>query len=291
MRLICPNCGAQYEVPDEVIPETGRDVQCSNCGDTWFQDHPDHAVEHKTQKESVAERDWDAPQKDKTAEIEPDSPSEPETEPEKEASEEQKFSNIPRRELDPAITDLLREEAAREESARRTDASGGIETQPDLGLGGQSAETGGHSGQDDSSRTQPRAQPDVAEDNDAVSSDEEIDPNSRRNLLPDIEEINSSLSSDANRNDGYILNDEMEEIEVAASKKSGFRRGFMLSVTLILILVLIYLLAPTIAQTVPALEGPLSVFVEMMNGFRAQLNLLFSGVFDWINAMASPPPS
>ena len=37
MRLICPNCGAQYEVPEDVIPENGRDVQCSNCGDTWFQ--------------------------------------------------------------------------------------------------------------------------------------------------------------------------------------------------------------------------------------------------------------
>lgn len=37
MRLICPNCDAQYEVQDSVIPQTGRDVQCSNCGVTWFQ--------------------------------------------------------------------------------------------------------------------------------------------------------------------------------------------------------------------------------------------------------------
>ena len=37
MRLICPNCGAQYEVPDDVIPEAGRDVLCSNCGSTWFE--------------------------------------------------------------------------------------------------------------------------------------------------------------------------------------------------------------------------------------------------------------
>lgn len=37
MRLICPNCSAQYEVDDSVIPETGRDVQCSACGRTWFQ--------------------------------------------------------------------------------------------------------------------------------------------------------------------------------------------------------------------------------------------------------------
>ncbi len=57
MRLTCPNCGAQYEVPDEVIPEIGRDVQCSNCGDTWFQNHPDHTPE----PEEVEEAGWDAP--------------------------------------------------------------------------------------------------------------------------------------------------------------------------------------------------------------------------------------
>jgi predicted Zn finger-like uncharacterized protein len=38
MRLICPNCDAQYEVPYDVIPEAGRDVQCSDCGHTWFQE-------------------------------------------------------------------------------------------------------------------------------------------------------------------------------------------------------------------------------------------------------------
>ncbi|MFD2174592.1 zinc-ribbon domain-containing protein [Rhodobacter lacus] len=37
MRLICPRCGAQYEVDDSVIPASGRDVQCSGCGQTWFQ--------------------------------------------------------------------------------------------------------------------------------------------------------------------------------------------------------------------------------------------------------------
>lgn len=36
MRLVCPNCGAQYEVDDRVMPEAGRDVQCSNCGHAWF---------------------------------------------------------------------------------------------------------------------------------------------------------------------------------------------------------------------------------------------------------------
>ncbi len=43
MRLTCPNCDAQYEVDDRAIPENGRDVQCSNCGHTWYQLHPDFA--------------------------------------------------------------------------------------------------------------------------------------------------------------------------------------------------------------------------------------------------------
>ena len=42
MRLTCPNCDARYQVSDEAIPPAGRDVQCSNCGQTWFQHHPDN---------------------------------------------------------------------------------------------------------------------------------------------------------------------------------------------------------------------------------------------------------
>lgn len=37
MRLVCPNCSAQYEIDGSMIPEEGRDVQCSNCGHTWFE--------------------------------------------------------------------------------------------------------------------------------------------------------------------------------------------------------------------------------------------------------------
>jgi predicted Zn finger-like uncharacterized protein len=38
MRLVCPNCVAQYEIADGAIPDTGRDVQCANCNHIWFQD-------------------------------------------------------------------------------------------------------------------------------------------------------------------------------------------------------------------------------------------------------------
>lgn len=37
MRLVCPNCDAQYEIDSNAIPAKGREVQCSNCAHTWVQ--------------------------------------------------------------------------------------------------------------------------------------------------------------------------------------------------------------------------------------------------------------
>ncbi|MFT4014918.1 MAG: zinc-ribbon domain-containing protein [Paracoccus sp. (in: a-proteobacteria)] len=37
MRLTCPRCQAQYDIPDAVIPSTGREVECSACGHVWHQ--------------------------------------------------------------------------------------------------------------------------------------------------------------------------------------------------------------------------------------------------------------
>lgn len=37
MRLTCPECAAQYEIADGLIPPEGRDVECSACGHGWRQ--------------------------------------------------------------------------------------------------------------------------------------------------------------------------------------------------------------------------------------------------------------
>jgi predicted Zn finger-like uncharacterized protein len=39
MRIVCPRCVAQYEVDESSIPQTGREVQCANCENIWFQDY------------------------------------------------------------------------------------------------------------------------------------------------------------------------------------------------------------------------------------------------------------
>ncbi len=36
MRLNCPNCGAEYEVPEGMVPAAGRHVQCTACHTRWF---------------------------------------------------------------------------------------------------------------------------------------------------------------------------------------------------------------------------------------------------------------
>lgn len=86
MRLTCPNCDAQYEVPDDVIPQDGRDVQCSNCGNTWFQAHPDQVADVVEDPEGPEpDAEWtpevseDEPLQDSTPEDDapPDEPEEP----------------------------------------------------------------------------------------------------------------------------------------------------------------------------------------------------------------------
>lgn len=77
MRLICPRCGAQYEVDDSVIPTSGRDVQCSGCGQTWFQPSRqmlDAAQEQAREAEDGLDQ-WDvAPEVGATAAPAPDTP-------------------------------------------------------------------------------------------------------------------------------------------------------------------------------------------------------------------------
>ena len=36
MRLTCPNCGAEYDIPEGMLPPAGRHAQCSACHTRWF---------------------------------------------------------------------------------------------------------------------------------------------------------------------------------------------------------------------------------------------------------------
>lgn len=313
MRLTCPNCGAQYEVPDEVIPETGRDVQCSNCGDTWFQHHPDHlaskdepspdTAEHPKGDTSASGQDYDADadadydvipegqddQNGHPAETD-DSHTSSEDGPdisddhgdEDDQNETTPAEGTQRRELDPAIRDLLREEAEREKKARAAD-SGSLETQTEMGLEDSGEDQRTREARErmarlrglDAEETPPSdPQPSDTGPQDPAQEDDsraDIDPESRRNLLPDIDEINSSLDSDPTpRPEAAVARDAV--LQTAPRKSGGFRRGFVLTVLLFAALTLIYVFAPQIAGLHPTLEAPMVSYVTTIDSLRSLLN-------------------
>ena len=89
MRLICPNCSAQYEVDATLIPDEGRDVQCSNCGHNWFElppaveaaaPPPEMEVEEDGALEPVSEEAVETPDVEAEPDVEPETPADEEPE-------------------------------------------------------------------------------------------------------------------------------------------------------------------------------------------------------------------
>lgn len=157
MRLTCPNCGAQYEVPDDVIPDGGRDVQCSNCEQTWFQAKTTSADTDKPAAPPVPPK----------PEAEPAPAPDPQTDPEP-AEKADGGGNV-----DPAVASILKEEAAREADLRAKEGSS-LESQPDLAL-------------------EPPAEPKVKPKRPTAT--ETASDVGQKDDLPDVEAINSSLRS------------------------------------------------------------------------------------------------
>jgi len=276
MRLICPNCDAQYEVDDNVIPKGGRDVQCSSCGQTWFQESAtqlgplEQAGEDRVAAEAeAAEKSGsDAPATPEPT-PEPDHDTAPEVtpEPDPEPAQESVSESAPEPDLEPqkhdeAVLDVLRQEAALETEARQNEARSGLETQPDLGI-------------------------DQADDNEASVAaaisqrtarlrgiEPEINKNApRSDLLPDIEEINSSLQAES----------AIETEDAIAEKqrgRSGFRLGFGLIIILATLLFLAYIYAPQIVEKLPETESFMISYVEKVDGLRLWLDQLMKSATD-----------
>ncbi|NSY37943.1 thioredoxin [Leisingera sp. ANG59] len=343
MRLTCPNCAAQYEVPEDVIPPEGRDVQCSNCGQTWFQAAagaaeaaPEDALENigieeafaraaeaeakeKAEREQAAKAAREAEAKEKTereraaqakreAGQQPEAASDPEPEDSTQeaalepADEAESAADVPQdrpggdaddhtgghdedegedegegesvhaeeapqpqrgRTLDPEMSDILREEAAREAELRKAEAQS-LETQPDLGL-----EDPAPAEDDEAARRSRQARDRMArmrgEDPRQLAAAES---GSRKELLPDIEEINSTLRSAGSSAPAPQADPE----ELPVRRKSSFARGFAFSVIAALILVMVYDKAPLIAEKLPQADPALSSYVDWVDQARLWLD-------------------
>lgn len=74
MRLTCPNCAAQYNVPDTAISAKGRTVQCAKCHTSWHQGPAEPAAAKVTPMaapQPVVQRPLPKPQKPVQAETPP----------------------------------------------------------------------------------------------------------------------------------------------------------------------------------------------------------------------------
>ncbi|ERL98697.1 hypothetical protein HIMB11_00503 [Rhodobacteraceae bacterium HIMB11] len=287
MRLICPNCSAKYEVPADVIPAEGRDVQCSNCQETWFQTHPDTEPQTdvaQTLKEHFAQTEPEAApipeQSDAVSEPDPiDEEFERALEPELGtiAEDDPEIAPAPaithersKREIDPSVADILREEAQREREQRAAET---FEQQDEFALDTD----------EPTSDPQPKKSgyidPKLV-DLDEMYKDTASDaPASRRDLLPDIEEINSTLRRDkksANR----------DEPETQAQKNASGRRGFRVAIILLLLAVAVYAYANLITSNVPQLAPYLDSYVAQIDQWRAALSDQTSGFLTWLEAQA-----
>jgi predicted Zn finger-like uncharacterized protein len=279
MRLICPNCGAQYEVADDVIPAAGRDVQCSNCGHTWFeQPGASEAAEAgeplppPTPSMDIAEVEAALPP---VAAVET-RPSAPPAVPAPPALPVDEFADtegdnaplpddtvlaaavIPGRGLSADLAAMLRDEAARETAARAAEAS----ARPASVVA--------------SPATDPRANPDQRDEESRrrtarlrgeEAAPQPATPATRRELLPDIEMINSSLRP-TTENTGAAV-----EEPLVLARKRGARFGFSTVMLIVAILVGLYVGAPRLSTLVPAAAPVLTRYVAVVDDVRLWIDL------------------
>lgn len=293
MRLICPNCDAQYELSEGAIPAEGRDVQCSNCGHAWFQVSPEVESAQRAE-ENLFDEPEDAASEDEfddnfeaelaaslaRVEPEPEAGFAPEPEPEpappiverRIVAPEQDYDDtddapqhfapptpLPRRTMDESLIAVLREEAEREARVRSAEPPRGLEMQGDLGLESAAAISSAARRIAQMKGIDPDAPP-----------REPTRPQTRLEMLPDIEEINSTLRPSTERGAGR---GEIPMIEVSQSK-TGFRSGFVLMMILAVMLVMLYVMAPRIAEQIPGAAAGLKAYVAMVDTARVFLDAL-----------------
>lgn len=269
MRLICPNCKAEYEVDASVIPAEGRDVQCSNCGHLWFE-QPKRAPAPGLAAEDAPDRPAAAPPEAVAAPADPDTawettaateaddahldwPGAEQDEPERAspapepAPEPDPTPGAARREIDESVLGILREEAERERRVRlrETTAETFIE-QPDLGL------------EPARRPPAPRPQPTPHPERDAVLQ------RARAESLPDIAGITSTLSASEDRAEKAVPPRQADPSE----RRRGFRRGFLSVLLFAGLGVGAYVWAPEIAGLTPSLEGPMQAYVGWVDSAR-----------------------
>ena len=269
MRLICPNCGAQYEVAVDVIPTGGRDVQCSNCGHTWFK-QPSASLSAELGAAT-------APPPEPVTEADLITPPLPDHEPNQ---------RVPtQRELSSDVTDILRQEVAYEKSAREADTNT-IETLPDLDLSyNPNEDLRSRNARDRLAHLRGEAENSATSRTTVKTIMEQKSNAPRRKLLPDIEEINSTLRSNSNAN--TIFNEDIDTVR----PRSRFKRGFRYATAVILIAFTIYIFSQQINDLAPQIGTYLTSYVEWVDKLRILLDQQLSALVEGAQSETTIDPN
>ncbi|MFY0692836.1 MAG: zinc-ribbon domain-containing protein [Paracoccaceae bacterium] len=246
MRLICPNCKAEYEVDASLLPPEGRDVQCSNCNHTWF--HP-------------------------AAEAGETSPSDPEPQ----------GSKIDEDALDVIREEVDRETKAREAEAENleTQTDMGLEggeaetssADDRLARRGSLPQAADDVEEDSDDALEAALRKQLGSDL------ETSDASSKSEIFPDIDEINSTLTP------GETETPAADVAAEAAAGGSGFRLGFAVIIIFVAILLGIYAYAPTLAEMFPSMADPLQIYVLIVNDMRLWLDATAQALLEKITAL------
>ncbi len=272
MRITCPKCGAIYEIDADLVPASGRDVQCSACSHVWSESPPREA-------EAAGAAGAETP---------PDTPDESD-----EAPRETGGGDGPARPRpDEDTLRILREEAAREVAKRR---GGGGDTAEAAPATAPEPEPSPREDAEGARGVAPLTRPDREEEPRAAPADRLSAPvrgtpageGARRrseqsgDLLPDVDEINSTLAGPARRAP------DREGDGGTAPAAGGFLSGFVWVLAIAIVVAAAYVAAPWIAERLPALEGPLAGLVGAVNAARDWLGTRLDLLSEAISALGA----
>ncbi|MEL7026671.1 MAG: hypothetical protein AAGO57_05500, partial [Pseudomonadota bacterium] len=182
--------------------------------------------------------------------------------------------------LDTEVADILREEAELEVSQRRSeDAPPAFEPQGDLGL---DDDTPSELLRERLDRMRGDGVPKSTVADTLTQAKAPPIPGPRRERLPDIEEINSSLRP--NESDAES-EPPIRTPELTAIRQKGFRRGFAACVIAAGIAVAAYVYAPNIVETLPSSEPAMISYVETANGLRDGIDRIMARAITGLNGL------
>lgn len=297
MRLVCPNCGAVYEVPEDNIPVSGRDVQCSACEQKWFFERP---IEEEITGPDSAQDDSTG------ASDNPDSQSMQGAHTDETVVVHSAFNATEKRNpTPPHVSAVLKEEAAREAAARAAemqqtktedepaDILGDLETfLKDEALEDLSAKETGVQDQDAEPKdhaTSAYQEPQLKEESRLTQDLQELEGIyiqatkegglSKSSLLPEIEKVNSSLGQQTFE-DMPAFNGNLNASHDVS--KAG-QYGFLLGISLVVLAFMIYLYAEPIAGRFSVVDPYLFAYTTYVDGLRFSIDAGVNFIAQWMD--------